>query len=178
MTCVAGLRHDGNVYIGADSAGIDGIDLVVRADEKVFVVGPYLMAFCGSFRMGQLLRYSLDPPSPRTKDLPRFMATAFVDAVRKCLKEGGAAEVQHNVETGETFLVGVKGRLFCVDTDFQVAEPDDAYAAIGCGRLIALGALYAQPKAMAPKNRVLQALSAAQRFSGGVRAPFRVLSLK
>lgn len=178
MTAIVGLVAGKSIYMGGDSAGIDGYDLVIRADEKVFTVGPYVMGFCGSFRVGQLLRYSLTPPTPRAKDLPRFMATTFVDAVRKCLNDGGAAFREHGIEQGGTFLVGVKGRLFCVESDYQVGEAEHPFVAIGCGAQIAHGALYAQPKTMAPKARVIQALEAAQRFSGGVRSPFRVVTLQ
>lgn len=178
MTCIAAIREGGDVYLGGDSAATDGYDLVLIADEKVFAVGPYVIGFCGSTRIGQLLRYSLSPPQPKTKDLQRFMATSFVDSVRKCLKDGGAVEIDKGVETGGQFLVGVKGRLFFVDPDFQVCEPETPYYAIGCGGQIANGALYAQPKTMSPKSRILQALAAAEKFSAGVRAPFRVVSTK
>ena len=56
MTCIAGLVHDGAVYLAGDSAGCSGWDLTVRADPKVFVSGSYVMGFTTSFRMGQLLR--------------------------------------------------------------------------------------------------------------------------
>ena len=59
MTCIVGLVHEGVVYIGGDSAGVGGMSLTVRADEKVFQNGEFLMGFTTSFRMGQLLRYSL-----------------------------------------------------------------------------------------------------------------------
>ena len=36
MTCIVGLVHEGVVYIGGDSAGVAGLSLTVRADEKVF----------------------------------------------------------------------------------------------------------------------------------------------
>ena len=35
MTCIVGLVHEGVVYIGGDSAGVGGMSLTVRADEKV-----------------------------------------------------------------------------------------------------------------------------------------------
>ena len=52
------------MYIGGDRAGVAGLSLTVRADEKVFQNGEFLMGFTTSFRMGQLLRYSLKPPPP------------------------------------------------------------------------------------------------------------------
>ena len=44
MTCIVGLVHEGVVYIGGDSAGVGGMSLTVRADEKVFRNGEFLMA--------------------------------------------------------------------------------------------------------------------------------------
>jgi hypothetical protein len=142
----------------------------------VFQRGPYLMGFTTSFRMGQLLRWSLEAGEP-TGDLDEFMATVFVDAVRKCLKDGGFAKKDAEREEGGTFLVGVNGRLFTVHNDYQVAAQVSPYAAVGCGADIALGALYAtQPGAGDPSGRLLLALAAAERHSAGVRSPFTILS--
>lgn len=179
MTCIAALVSQDRVFVGGDSAGVAGYDLTVRADEKVFVNGPYVMGFCQSFRLGDLLRYQLKPPSPgRAVDLRRFMATKFIDAVREVLKTNGLAEKDDNVESFDgSFIVGIRGRMFVIDSDFQVGEPRDPFAAIGCGGQIAQGALYAQPVTMKPEARIRQALRAAERFSGGVRAPFVVRSI-
>ncbi|MFI6274307.1 hypothetical protein [Streptomyces sp. NPDC050988] len=182
MTAIVGLVHQGTVHLGGDSAGISGWSLTVRADAKVFTVGPYVLGFTSSFRMGQLLRYSFTPPKPlgqgveETKDVPRFMATHFVDAVRETLKAGGWLKKDSEREDGGTFLVGAAGRLFEVHDDFQVAESADGYAAVGCGYEIALGALHATARSrMAPQKRVRLALEAAERLSAGVRGPFTIL---
>ena len=91
MTAIVGLVHERAVHLGGDSAGVAGWSLTVRADSKVFTNGPYVMGFTTSFRMGQLLRYALQAPHPEG-DLERFMATTFIDAVRRCLKDGGWAK--------------------------------------------------------------------------------------
>jgi ATP-dependent protease HslVU (ClpYQ) peptidase subunit len=176
MTAIVGLVHRKTVYIGGDSAGASGWSLTVRADSKVFHNGDYLFGFTTSFRMGQLIRYALEPPRP-TGETDRFMATAFIDAVRECLKAGGWAKKDSEREEGGTFLVGVRGRLFTVYEDYQVAEAADGYAAVGCGDELALGALFATAGTrMPPERRVEVALSAAERFSAGVRGPFVCLS--
>jgi ATP-dependent protease HslVU (ClpYQ) peptidase subunit len=176
MTAIVGLVHGGVVHIGGDSAGVDGWSLTIRADAKVFRNGPYVMGFSGSFRMGQLLRYALAPPEP-DGELEPFMATTFIDAVRKCLKEGGWASKENEREEGGVFLVGVHGRLFCVCNDYQVGEAADGYAAVGCGDDLALGALYATARSrMAPQKRLRLALEAAERFSSGVRGPYAFVS--
>jgi len=177
MTCIAGLVHDGNVYLAGDSAGCSGWNLTVRADPKVFASGSYVMGFTTSFRMGQLLRYAFTPPEPEMTDLHRFMCTAFTDALRQCLKDGGWAGKDKEREEGGTFLVGTHGRLFFVSADYQVGEPADPYAAVGCGDGYALGALHAtEGGRMAPQRRLDAALAAAERFSNGVRGPFAHVS--
>lgn len=173
MTCIVGLVDDGKVYLGGDSAGVAGWSLTVRADSKVFVNGPYIMGFTSSFRMGQLLRHAFDAPTPDVDDLDRFMATTFIDSVRKCLQMGGWASKEKDQEEGGTFLVGVAGRLFRVCSDYQVGESVDGFEAVGCGGDTALGSLHTTAlTGHNPHGRVTLALQAAERFSAGVRGPF------
>ena len=175
MTCIVGLVHEGVVYIGGDSAGVAGLSLTVRADEKVFRNSDFLMGFTTSFRMGQLLRYSLKPPRRHPDDdIHQYMVVDFVNAVRGCLKAGGYASKEDEVESGGTFLVGYAGHLFTVNSDYQVGIPEDGYAAVGSAQDIARGSLFAT-QGQEPRSRVLTALQAAERFNAGVRGPFHIL---
>jgi ATP-dependent protease HslVU (ClpYQ) peptidase subunit len=175
MTCIVGLIDGKSVIVGGDSAGVEGYLTEARMDAKVFRNGPFLLGFTSSFRMGQLLRFKLNPPQPAVgQDVFEFMATTFVDAVRECLKAGGFARKENEVESGGRFLVGYTGRLFLIDSDYQVGEPLDGYTAVGCGNELALGALFATD-GLPADERVLLALQAAARYSTGVRAPFEIL---
>lgn len=175
MTCIVGLKNAENVYIGADSAGVSGFDLIIRADAKVFYNGAFLIGFTTSFRMGQLLRYSFQPPVYHPDDdLFRFMATDFVNGVRQCLRDGGFAQKSNEQESGGAFLVGYRGRLFVIESDYQVGEHADDFAAIGCGAQVAFGSLYSTVGQDA-QARLLKALEAAEHFSAGVRGPFAIL---
>lgn len=178
MTAIVGLVHDGAVWIGADSAGVYGQSIAVRADAKAFTRGPFAFGFTSSFRMGQLIRYTLTTPAidPDT-DLHEYMCRSFVDALRECLKTGGWAEQDKERETGGNFLVGVHGRLFEVFSDYQVGEREEPYTATGCGESFALGAMHATRElGWPPERRLLAALAAAERFSIGVQGPFRIVS--
>jgi ATP-dependent protease HslVU (ClpYQ) peptidase subunit len=178
MTCIVGLVDQGNVWIGGDSAGVGGYDLMLRADQKVFRNGDFLMGFTSSFRMGQLLRYKLSPPKLHSDDdIYQYMVAHFAESVRTCLKDGGFTRNDKGEESGGTFLVGVKGRLFCVEGDFQVGEPQDPFWAVGCGANFALGVLYAT-SGMLPRERVEMALRAAEQYSAGVRGPFHIECLE
>jgi hypothetical protein len=173
VTCIVGVEQDGRVYIGGDSAGVAGYSLTIRADTKVFRVGPYIMGFTTSFRMGQLLRYRLEVGQPTGWDVDRFMATTFVDAVRACLSDGGFLRSDSGVEQGGSFLVGIQGRLYAVHSDFQIAKSLTGYDAVGCGEELALGSLHGTSE-LDPKSRVLKALAAAEAHSAGVSGPFVV----
>ena len=173
MTCIVGIAEKGSVYIGGDSAGVGGLSITIRADEKVFHNGPFIMGFTSSFRMGQLLRYRFNPPKQTVKqDDMEYMVNDFVDAVRKCFAEGGwgKASGSENNEGGN-FLVGYNGYLYEIFGDFQVAKPSKQYSACGCGEDLALGALYSTAGEK-PEVRLKKALEAATAFSAGVAAPY------
>lgn len=183
MTAVVGLVHKGRVHLGADSALVGGSwNLTISAQSKVFHAGPYVIGTSGSTRFAQILRYAFEPPAP-TGDLHRLMVTGFVDAMRATLKEHGATDTGTSREstTDSSFaLVGVHGRLFEIQSDYQVQANADEFAAIGCGFDLALGALHATERLprMAPRRRLSIALEAAERFSAGVASPFAYVSTR
>jgi hypothetical protein len=141
MTCIVGIAEGGRVYLGGDSAGVAGYQITVRADAKVFSVGPYIMGFTTSFRMGQLLHHTFKPPKPKG-NLDRFMVAEFIPAVMDCLDDGGWLNTENGRRDGGTFLVGLGGRLFVIYDDFQVGDSTDGYDAVGCGADIAFGSLH------------------------------------
>jgi ATP-dependent protease HslVU (ClpYQ) peptidase subunit len=152
MTCIVGLEAGGNIYIGADSAATSGLALCVRADAKVFRNGPFLIGFTTSFRMGQLLQFKLQPPDhPAGMSTFEFLVTLFVDRVRSCLRTGGFAKRKEEQELAGSFLLGYRGSLYSMDSDYQIARAADGISAVGCGAHIALGALHAL-NAIAPLN--------------------------
>lgn len=176
MTCIVGVVAGGTVYLGGDSAGSNGSLTVVRSDAKVFRKEPrqgeaWVLGYTSSFRMGQVLRFSLKIPERGEERLFDFMCTSFIDAVRDCLKKAGFAEKEKEAETGGQFLVGHAGHLFFVGSDYQVGEMSDGYFAVGCGDAIALGSLYST-EGRRPDYRISAALEAAEHFSTGVRGPF------
>lgn len=180
MTCVIALKSGDAVYMGADSAGVAGLALQRRSDRKIYRVGAMLIGFTTSFRMGQLLGYSLVLPEHHEDvTVERYLATVFVDATRTCLKAGGFAGSKDGVEQGGDFLVAYRGRIFTVHGDYQVAETVEDYAAVGCGLELALGSLHTTEKfgTLSGEERVRCALEAAARFSAGVCDPFHIEAL-
>ncbi len=173
MTIIAAIAENGRVWMGADSAGVSGYSLTVRRDPKIYQVGELLFGFTSSFRMGQLLGHSFVAPLRDDALSPeRFMSTVFIDAVRTTFKSGGYARVHDGEEAAGVFLVGYRGRIFRVESDYQVGESVENFDAVGCGADVALGALYVS-RDLDPVVRIHGALTAAEAFSAGVRGPFK-----
>ena len=179
MTCIIGWIEGNKVWIGGDSAGVGGLKIRTRADEKVFKNGEMLFGYTSSFRLGQLLRYSLElPEQSKKKDDYEYMCTDFIDAVSEMLKKKNYAEISDNKMKIGFFLVGYKGNLYEIESDLQVAKPTLNYEAVGCGADIAMGALHSLNSfKMKPKERITKALEAAAEFSAGVRSPFIIKEL-
>lgn len=174
MTAIVGLVHDGSVFIGADSAGVDNWKLVSRADQKVFQKGEFIFGFTTSFRMGQLLRYSLELPRyVEPRDIMDYMVLDFIREVRACMLLGGYLRKKDERERGGQFLVGFHGRLFNIDYDFHVGESHDNFDAVGCGSELCLGSLFTSSGNPIP--RIRKALQAAERYSTGVCGPFNIV---
>jgi ATP-dependent protease HslVU (ClpYQ) peptidase subunit len=174
MTCIVAIAEDGAVWMGADSAGVAGLSLAVRRDPKIYRVGDFLFGFTSSFRMGQLLGYKFSPPQHHSEwDAERYMTTVFIDSLRDTLKAGGYARTDNGAEVAGEFLVGYRGRVFRVCSDYQVGENVQSFDAVGCGSELAMGALHAT-QGKEPSERISAALEAAEAFSAGVRRPFRV----
>jgi len=181
MTCVIGYKTEEGIWMGADSAGTDGFgSQMPRADTKVFHNGPMTFGFCGSFRMGQLLRFNLKVPA-QAEGLSdfEFMVTNFVDAVRKTLKRGGFTHKKNNVESGGEFLVAYKDSLYHIEEDFQVGLDTRDFVAIGSGTWTAGGAMAVLSElGMAPRQAILKALKIVADQDAYVAAPFVVIKHK
>lgn len=172
MTCIVGVAKNAKVYIGADSLGSNGFTQEVRKESKVFENGEFLIGGTTSFRMLDLLKWKFNPPTVKEGDnLHKFMVTEFVDSVRSLFVNNGFSITSDDWKSG-VFLVGVQGRLFKIESDFQVSEHD--YIACGSGEYHALGCLY-NSKLTKPKDDIIKSLECAEHFVTSVKRPFNVL---
>lgn len=178
MTCIVGLVQDGKVYMGGDSLATSGSHGIIRDDPKVFKNGEFLIGYTSSFRMGQLLAHKFSPPKQKEhQDVFAYMVTDFIDAIRECFKDSGFATKHNEEERGGNFLVGYRGSLFEIDTDYQVGKNSCKYAAVGSGYSYALGALHTlvTPELnFDPTQALYLALEASAEFCNSVRGPFMV----
>ena len=113
MTCIVGLVENNKVYIGGDSAGVSGYDVQLRADEKVFTNGEFIMGFTSSFRMGQILRYDFKYPDRfENIDDDEYLYKYWINEVIKTMKKKEFANVKEGEVTGGTFIFGYRKKLY------------------------------------------------------------------
>jgi ATP-dependent protease HslVU (ClpYQ) peptidase subunit len=177
MTCVVGVISNGKVHMACDSAASDSDigSVHKRKDAKVFMVDDYIIGFSNSFRMGQLLQYDFYPPIPNKRNLEKTMCIDFVDAIQKCLAKNNFI-IDKDDDNISDLIIGVHGRLFVMDTDFNMGEYYDKYFAIGSGYQFALGSLYSTKHIKNPRTRLTKALEASAEYTMGVEPPFLYLS--
>lgn len=185
MTCIIGLVDTFKkcVWIGGDSLGSNFYTKAVERTPKIFqheVFRNVVMGGTTSFRHLDLLRYSKDlfPEVDWYKNTlvdHKYMVTVFIPNVIKIFKEGVISEDEEN--RGGNFIVGVKDRLFEIQQDYSVLEPEDGFCAVGSGEDIALGSLITSgDRPGSPSERITLALKAAEKVSCGVQRPFRILN--
>jgi len=175
MSCVVGLVHNKKVYMGSDVFAVDGRSSLVRTrkDSKIFINGDYLFGFCGLIRVCQILSSRFWTPPKRHEKL--------IDSIRDQVKRKGCLSYEDDVDKFESnILVGYKGQLFEIHTDFQLAQYEDDYSAIGEGKSYALGSFYETEEIkneIIPGERVRRALKCATYFLYGSEGKVNILSL-
>lgn len=176
MTCIAGVADGKRVWMGADSYAGNGYSYVLTQRPKVRKVGEFLIGGAGSLRGLDAAHFLLEVTTTGARDVERYMRTTFVDALRKALQKAGVKERLEGVESVDTtFLVGFRGRLFCVGGDFSVLSVPAWGYAVGIGEAPAAAVLYAlRGSRMKPETRIRAALKAAEATTEGVRSPFHL----
>lgn len=174
MTVIVGLQHEGTVYMGGDALACSGSgDAITLATSKVFRKGDLLLGTTGDFRAAQLLRYALALPYHKhDEEITEYLVVELAAAVRDCFAEHQYPRKKED-DPDLGFLIGYKGRLFCMHPDWSVIELASGYYAIGSGDNAALGAFFATD-GQEPEQRVQIALEAAAAFTTTVRGPFRI----
>ena len=99
--------------------------------------------------------------------------------MRNVLKDGGWTEKVDNRESGGSALVGYQGRLFQIQTDMSIVEPDPPLWAVGSGYEFALGAMhYARTLGRKPTTTLTAGLEAAAAYNPYVMPPFHIREAK
>ena len=144
MTVIIGREDNGKVYMGGDSIASDGYCKLIVASPKVSKMGEFIIGYTTSFRMGQLLQYELVVRKQNENETNEaYLVTVFVTAVRELFAAHGYSKIDNNRHEGGAALVGYRGELYTLESDYQISRWASSVATLGAGGQYALGAMAA-----------------------------------
>jgi ATP-dependent protease HslVU (ClpYQ) peptidase subunit len=170
MTCVVGWidKKKNKVLIGGDSLASNAWKKVSSLERKVFKKGPIVFGCSGSYRTLQLIKYTLKIPEfTEERDVAEYLVTELGDALRKCMRTAGHLTKDKEVDTSDSYvLIGVKNRLFNLQTDFSFLENQVPYDSVGSGYEYALGAcaIMEVNTKLTPEQKITRAVEVASMF--------------
>ena len=187
MTCIIGYIDKKNdcVWIGGDSLGSNGRTKTVYSQPKVFrneIVSQVIMGSTCTFRHIDLLKYSKDLFNKIDKyEIPeidhKYMVTKFVPKIITLFQDGIIDEDEKN--RGANFIIGANNKLYEIQCDYSVMEPQSGYCAVGCGADVAMGSLITTENIdMEVSEKIYKALEASEKYSCGVERPFLIINTK
>lgn len=153
MTVIIGYTNGKNVWMTGDEAAAGDCMNEFVKHQKVFKSAVYLgpknhsrenilIGYAGSFRMGQLLQFKLESNRPtKNMDVYEYLCTNFVDEIKELFEKNNFSKLVENEAIGGSFLIGVKGRLFTIQSDFSVLEYKEKFTSIGGGYQFAIASM-------------------------------------
>lgn len=188
MTCIIGFidKKEKCTWIGCDSLGSNGYTKAVESQAKAFhhnVFKNIVMGSTSTFRHIDLLKYSdaLFPEIDWYKGTDidhQYMVKTFIPNLINLFQSGIYDDVN---KRGGNFILGVNDKLFEIQTDYSVLQPEAGICAVGCGEDVAMGSLITTTthfKTLSPIEHIRYALESAEKTCCGVQRPFRIINTK
>ena len=173
MTVLAVVRHENKVYMAGDRGASDDNTILSLTAPKVWKLGPYLLGYAGALD-GERIRYNFNPYVPDIKDIDKFMQTKFIKQLKNFYNDWW---VDTGKEADLGLIICVKGQIYEHNAvDMSLSKYSTPYIAMGSGAEYAYGVLYATDKQKNARNRVIQAVNAAIKFSPSCMGPVDVVT--
>jgi ATP-dependent protease HslVU (ClpYQ) peptidase subunit len=193
MTVIAALKADGKIYMGCDSIFLDtgSYQMIKRASSKLIVKEEMIIGMTTvGCRIFQIIQFKLKLPTTkklRNDQLLEYISTVFCGKLFKVLHtEGMLVEDPERKNTEAepslspaSFLISIRDKMFQVGEDFDVAEIDMPFLAIGGGGEYAIGSLEATTnlnETMLPDQHLITAFRTAAKYNAGVRGPYQIIN--
>ncbi len=191
MTVIAALKADSKIYMGCDSIflGLGSLDVTKRTQSKLIIKDEMIIGLTTTgCRVFQVLQYKLKLPSTRkikTEDLTEYMVVHFCAKVKSLLQKEDMLTEDTDRKNSDpslspaAFLVAIRNKLYEITEDFDVAEVDMPFMAIGGASDYAMGSLEATTNLITqlePEHHLIYALKTAEKYNAGVSGPFQLVN--
>lgn len=177
MTLIAAIAREGKVFMLADSfTGYDNRQ-IQDTRKKIWITEDKVIGCAGNLRPALAFRYGFEWPQQEFgQDDDEYMRYAFPSALRDFLQENIPNDTHEGTDNSNLYaLIGWRGRIWSLFSDYSVVETSESYDAIGSGAEVALGALTTLSPELSPTDRLQDAAVAAAKFIDSVCGPFTVL---
>ena len=190
MTCIIGYvdkvsnssSNKSVVWLGGDSCGSgNGSDHIYKNNKVFHYMGNpnIIMGGTTSFRHLDLLETTegLFDDFEDLENITRLdIVKHFIPRVQKAFQ--GNYLRGDDTDRGGNFLLGINDKLFEIQNDYSVLEPDNGVIAVGCGEdtaivmLDAYNILTKEP----PQTKLFKTLEYVSNYNQGVKPPFTVIN--
>lgn len=178
MTCIVGLVKGDVVWLGGDRAATDGgLGRTLIKEPKVFEKDGIGFGVCGLPKVMDALQHAIELPAYEGGDGKAHLVGRVIPAIREGLKRFECT-IDHNGQQyfQGAMLVGFQGRLYQLESNFQLVEAARGFDAVGSGAEPALGSL--RSSRGNPRKRLLESLRISAENNAGVAPPFDVISIR
>ena len=196
MSMALAIRKNNAVYMAVDSVAASADTTVIRKETKMFWNGEYLIAFVGSFRYGQAVKFCSLPTFPENllenlppeilpqksayENLPqenlleRWFVTEWIPSIKNAMWDGGVDSEDIDCSS---MLVAVGPWLLVVE-GFQVSSYQHDHAALGVAEQAGLVGLDVLTRAGLenPQDILVYTLDSIEQHSIYVKRPWYVAS--
>ena len=157
MTAISGIidKKNKKTYLASDQMGSNGFTGQNYKTPKLFKKNTISVAFCGSYRLGQILRHNFKPRNFQEKESVDDYVFDYLDTeFRKTLKEREylkETDGTQSVEKAEV-IFAIKDRLFLLQGDLSILEAESIYITSGSGVFHQEASIHTQLKMDKNKN--------------------------
>lgn len=183
MTCIVGFidSKEKTMKLVSDSRSSYGNGFYTNKNEfreKVFTKGKFVIGCSGSALLNQIIRYDFKvPPQKKGKETKSYLVSEFIPALKKSIEQsGGEKQGSKGIMDGRLIL-GYKGTIFTLDSNYCIIEVGNKFTCIGSGSLLAYGSLET-PNDLSDINKAKQAINIASNFLNNVGGDISEVALK
>lgn len=185
MTCVIAVidKETNKVFMGCDSGVQENWTMLQIKQPKMIKLNDMLIGISGTLRPLQLIQHQLVLADRTEKQSSmEYLVKVFVPAVKQLLVDNDCIMNNDNYKQSDSnLLIGYRGEIFIMDTNFQIVQTNDSYSAIGSGTDTALGALAVFSNMdwmeFSPSYTIKKTLEIAEKHCLGIQKPFKVMSI-
>lgn len=172
MTAIATIIDEKNkkTYLASDSMGSNKFTGKNYKTKKIFKNKHISFAYCGSYRIGQVLNHNLNPrPFQVGEDVEDYVFDYLEEEIRRCLSQRKCLKEENSVQkiNNAEILIAVSDRIFTLQSDLAFLEPDRIYSTSGSGEFHVEASIHTQLQ-MNPKKDLKQVLTDAINYTAEI----------